>query len=122
MPFKLSSSSQVDDAVPLFLSLPDDNGDGVADEKCFAARMEYPFAAAEGTPLQLDYTMCSADDVRQVDCQENYYWGIDKGIFLFRMCRFFYTSNSIESLCLVYLYQSYLKSRKIKVFGKEILF
>lgn len=56
----------VDETTPLFLSLVDVDDDGVADEMCLAARLEAPFAAEEGSPLMLDYTICSADDVRQV--------------------------------------------------------
>lgn len=57
---------QVEEGTPLFLSLPDLDGDSVADELCLAARHQLPFSAAPGTPLTLTYFLCSADDVRKV--------------------------------------------------------
>jgi len=56
----------VDEETPLFLSLPDEDADGVADRMCFSSRQEAPFASAQGTDLKLDYTICSADDVKKV--------------------------------------------------------
>lgn len=57
---------KVEEQTPLFLSVPDTNGDETADELCLAARHEAPFVAAPGSPLTLTYFLCSADDVRQV--------------------------------------------------------
>lgn len=57
---------KVEEQTPLFLSVPDTDGDGTADELCLAARHEKPFAAVPGSPLTLTYFLCSADDVRQV--------------------------------------------------------
>ncbi|KAA0203921.1 hypothetical protein HAZT_HAZT003490 [Hyalella azteca] len=56
---------KVPDEVPLFLSLVDADADGVADEMCFSARHEVPFADRDSA-LILRYSVCSADDVRQV--------------------------------------------------------
>lgn len=57
---------QVEEQTPLFLSVPDINGDKKADELCLAARHDPPYAADPGSPLTLTYFLCSADDVRQV--------------------------------------------------------
>ena len=59
---------KVDEQTPLFLEVPDTNGDLKADELCLSARHERPFAAAPGSPLTLTYFLCSADDVRKVCC------------------------------------------------------
>ncbi|XP_050686086.1 myogenesis-regulating glycosidase-like isoform X2 [Eriocheir sinensis] len=57
---------RVEEQTPLFLSVPDTDGDRTADELCLAARHDPPFAAALGSPLTLTYFLCSADDVKQV--------------------------------------------------------
>ncbi|XP_063842492.1 myogenesis-regulating glycosidase-like [Scylla paramamosain] len=57
---------RVEEQTPLFLSVPDNNGDSTADELCFAARHEDPFMAGPGSPLTLTYHLCSGDDVRKV--------------------------------------------------------
>uniref|UniRef100_A0A0P4W4L3 Glycoside hydrolase family 31 N-terminal domain-containing protein n=3 Tax=Scylla olivacea TaxID=85551 RepID=A0A0P4W4L3_SCYOL len=57
---------RVEQQTPLFLRVPDTNGDFKADELCLSARHERPFAAAPGSPLTLTYFLCSADDVRKV--------------------------------------------------------
>lgn len=68
--------AKVDEQTPLFLSVPDANGDFTADELCLSARHEPPFAAVPGSPLTLTYFLCSADDVRKVcgpACFYSYY-------------------------------------------------
>ncbi|XP_050718543.1 myogenesis-regulating glycosidase-like isoform X2 [Eriocheir sinensis] len=57
---------RVEEETPLFLSVPDTDGDETADELCLSARHDAPFVAAPGTPLTLTYFLCTADDVRQV--------------------------------------------------------
>lgn len=57
---------KVEEETPLFLSVPDTDGDETADELCLSARHEAPFVAAPGTPLTLTYFLCTADDVKQV--------------------------------------------------------
>ncbi|MCL4148240.1 UNVERIFIED_CONTAM: hypothetical protein GTU68_028826, partial [Idotea baltica] len=60
-------SAKVDNTVPLFLSIPDTDGDGTADEMCFSAKYNEPYVAeASNSTLQLLYTLCYADDIRQV--------------------------------------------------------
>ncbi|MPC51474.1 putative family 31 glucosidase KIAA1161 [Portunus trituberculatus] len=59
---------RVEEQTPLFLEVPDTDGDFTADELCLSARHESPFAAAPGGPLILTYFLCSADDVRKVCC------------------------------------------------------
>ncbi|KAB7502683.1 Alpha-xylosidase [Armadillidium nasatum] len=54
----------VDDGVPLFFSMPDNDGDGRADQMCLSSRYESPFVAeASDSPLNLTYYLCYDDDV-----------------------------------------------------------
>ncbi|KAK4303288.1 hypothetical protein Pmani_024673 [Petrolisthes manimaculis] len=62
----LGVAVRVEDGTPLFVSLPDNDNNTVADELCLAARHEQPFAASPTAPLTLNYYLCSADDVRMV--------------------------------------------------------
>ncbi|XP_069959028.1 myogenesis-regulating glycosidase isoform X3 [Cherax quadricarinatus] len=57
---------RVEETTPLFLSVPDLDGDSVADELCLKARYELPYVAMPGSNLTLDYFLCSADDIRKV--------------------------------------------------------
>ncbi|CAL4161555.1 unnamed protein product, partial [Meganyctiphanes norvegica] len=57
---------RVEEETPLHLSVPDEDGDEVADKLCFAARHEPPFVASANTPLTLHYHICTAPDVRLV--------------------------------------------------------
>nr|XP_045612251.1 myogenesis-regulating glycosidase-like isoform X3 [Procambarus clarkii] len=62
----LGVAVRVEEETPLFLSVPDYDGDSTADELCLDARHQLPFVAAPGSPLALSYFLCSADDVRKV--------------------------------------------------------
>ena len=62
----LASRLKVEEQTPLFLSVPDNDGDSTADELCLAARHQEPFMASPGSPLTLTYHLCSGDDVRTV--------------------------------------------------------
>ncbi|XP_045612250.2 myogenesis-regulating glycosidase [Procambarus clarkii] len=62
----LGVAVRVEEETPLFLSVPDYDGDSTADELCLDARHQLPFVAAPGSPLTLSYFLCSADDVRKV--------------------------------------------------------
>ncbi|KAK6997119.1 hypothetical protein SK128_022466, partial [Halocaridina rubra] len=55
----------VEQETPLFLSLPDNDGDTVADQMCFSARQEYPFMASGSVPLTLNYYVCTGNDVKE---------------------------------------------------------
>lgn len=58
---------QVDDGVPLFFSMLDNDGDGRADQMCLSSRYESPFVAeASDSPLNLTYYLCYDEDVLKV--------------------------------------------------------
>ncbi|KAL7641349.1 UNVERIFIED_CONTAM: hypothetical protein RMT77_008488 [Armadillidium vulgare] len=58
---------RVDDDVPLFFSMPDEDGDGKADQMCFSSRYERPFVSEDSnSPITLTYHLCYGDDIRQV--------------------------------------------------------
>ncbi|RXG52219.1 putative family 31 glucosidase [Armadillidium vulgare] len=57
----------VDDGVPLFFSMLDNDGDGRADQMCLSSRYESPFVAeASDSPLNLTYYLCYDEDVLKV--------------------------------------------------------
>ncbi|KAL7641347.1 UNVERIFIED_CONTAM: hypothetical protein RMT77_008486 [Armadillidium vulgare] len=58
---------RVDDGVPLFFSMLDNDGDGRADQMCLSSRYESPFVAeASDSPLNLTYYLCYDEDVLKV--------------------------------------------------------
>ncbi|KAK7063208.1 hypothetical protein SK128_012465 [Halocaridina rubra] len=56
---------RVEEGTPLFMSLPDNDGDSIADQLCFSAKQELPFAAPEAAPLTMNYYVCTGNDVKE---------------------------------------------------------
>ncbi|XP_068216744.1 myogenesis-regulating glycosidase-like isoform X3 [Palaemon carinicauda] len=57
---------KVAEETPLFLSLPDKDGDGKADLLCLRAARELPYQPSPHLPLTLSYSLCSGDNVKEV--------------------------------------------------------
>ncbi|XP_068226650.1 LOW QUALITY PROTEIN: myogenesis-regulating glycosidase-like [Palaemon carinicauda] len=60
------ASVKVEEGIPLFLSVPDNDGDGVADQLCLSSRFEEPFPVPDDVHLMLNYYVCTAENIKEV--------------------------------------------------------
>ncbi|XP_068216743.1 myogenesis-regulating glycosidase-like isoform X2 [Palaemon carinicauda] len=87
---------KVAEETPLFLSLPDKDGDGKADLLCLRAARELPYQPSPHLPLTLSYSLCSGDNVKEIEIDDN--WETCYGDLTFNPGKFQDPKRLIEEL------------------------